>query len=100
MVDVFVPDIVIKSRSEVEPDTVKVDAVNGWLELPATEIAQKLGVRFVTVDALYDPDTDYDVSDYYRRWGFEYAYPDEPLPPPEGFRTLYLDLLPFIDALK
>ncbi len=70
------------------------------LEFIATEIAQKLGVRFVTVDALYDPDSDYDVSEYYRRWGFEYAYPDEPLPPQEGFRTLYLDLLPFIDALK
>lgn len=70
------------------------------LEFISTKIAPNVGVRFVTVDALYDPDEEYDVSTYYRRWGFEYAYPDEPLPPPDGFRTMYLDLLPFIEALR
>lgn len=74
--------------------------IDWTLEFIATEIAPKVGVRFVTVDALYDPDEEYDVSEYYRRWGFEYAYPDEPLPPSDGFRTLYLDLLPFVDALR
>lgn len=70
------------------------------LEFIATKIAPHVGVRFVTVDALYDPDEEYDVSSYYKRWGFEYAYPDEPLPPSDGFRTMYLDLLPFIEALR
>lgn len=70
------------------------------IEFIATEVAPKIGVRFVTVDALYDPDDGYDVSEYYKRWGFEFAYPDEPLPPSDGFRTLYLDLLPFIEALS
>lgn len=70
------------------------------IEFIATEVAPKIGVRFVTVDALYDPDDGYDVSEYYKRWGFEFAYPDEPLPPSDGFRTLYLDLLPFIEALR
>lgn len=34
------------------------------LEYIATELCPKVGIRFVTVDALYDPDTDYDTADY------------------------------------
>ena len=42
----------------------------------------------------------YDVSGYYANFGFEYVNPDEPLPPPEGFRTMYFDLLPLVNELE
>ena len=55
-------------------------------------IVPKMGVRFLTVDALYDKDTGYDISEFYTRFGFEYVKEDEALPPKEAFRTLFLDL--------
>ncbi len=68
------------------------------LEYAAIEISPRLGVRFMTVDALYDPDTGYDISGYYARFGFQYANPGEFLPPADGYRTMYFDLLPLIQA--
>lgn len=60
----------------------------------------RVGIRFVTVDALYDPDTGYDTADYYRKFGFILADPHQSLPPQEPFRTMFLDIIPFVDALK
>jgi GNAT superfamily N-acetyltransferase len=72
------------------------------LEYAATELVSVLGVRFMTVDALYDPDTDppYDVSSFYAQFGFQFADPDTVLPPPVPYRTMYLDLKPLIDVLR
>lgn len=69
------------------------------LEFVAIKISPELGVRFMTVDALFDPDDRYDISGYYAKFGFQYANPDEPLPPKEGYRTMYFDLLPLIQHL-
>lgn len=54
----------------------------------------------MTVDALYDPDSGYDSSGFYVRFGFRYANPDEPLPPAAGYRTMYIDIKPLIDAIQ
>ena len=67
------------------------------IEYVATEIAPKLGARFITVDAAYDRDAvpePYDISGYYANLGFEFAIIDEELPPPQErpFRTMYFDL--------
>ena len=69
------------------------------LEYIAADLSQKIGVRFVTVDALYDPDNGYDTSGYYRRFGFLLADPHGPVPPPVPYRTMFLDLKPLIDAI-
>ncbi|WP_298437810.1 hypothetical protein [Geobacter sp.] len=66
------------------------------IEYVATEISPKVGVRFLTVDALYDVDTGYDISGFYQNFGFRFANEEEPLPPLDPFRTLYFDLLPLI----
>ena len=70
------------------------------LEYTAAELAPRLGVRFVTLDAFYDPDTGYDVSGFYQKIGFRFANPDEPLPPPHAYRTMYFDLKPLLDLLS
>lgn len=66
-----------------------------------TEVVPIIGVRFITVDALYDFDIDpaYDASGFYEKLGFEFADPTEPLPPVNPYRTMYLDLKPLIEAL-
>ncbi len=71
------------------------------LEYVATELVPLVGVRFVTVDALYDPDDDpaYDTAPYYERFGFRLVNPDADLPPEQPYRTMYLDIKPFVDAL-
>jgi hypothetical protein len=63
-------------------------------------LSPAVGVRFLTVDALYDPDTDYDSSGFYDRFGFRFANSDETLPPSNGYRTMYFDLKPLIDTLE
>jgi len=66
-----------------------------------TEVILVIGVRFITVDALYDFDVEpaYDASGFYEKLGFEFADPTEPLPPVNPYRTMYLDLKPLIEAL-
>jgi len=66
-----------------------------------TEVVPIIGVRFITVDALYDYDFDpaYDASGFYEKLGFEFADPTEPLPPINPYRTMYLDLKPLMEAL-
>lgn len=66
-----------------------------------TEVVPIIGVRFITVDALYDFDIEpaYDASRFYEKLGFEFADPTEFLPPVNPYRTMYLDLKPLIEAL-
>jgi len=65
----------------------------------ATALSLAVGVRFVTVDALYDADNQYDSSGFYLKLGFQFANPEEEIPPREGYRTLFFDLKPLIDAI-
>ena len=72
------------------------------VEYVAAEVSATVGVRFMTVDALYDPDTTppYDASGFYEKFGFQFADPNESLPPSVPYRTMYLDLKPLIDLLS
>lgn len=72
------------------------------VEYVAAEVSPTVGVRFMTVDALYDPDTTppYDASGFYEKFGFQFADPNESLPPSVPYRTMYLDLKPLIDVLS
>ena len=69
------------------------------IDYVAAEIVPMVGVRFVTVDALYDRDIDpaYDASGFYAKLGFEFADPDKSLPPATPYRTMYYDLKPVIE---
>jgi GNAT superfamily N-acetyltransferase len=72
------------------------------LEYVAVELASAVGVRFMTVDALYDLDKDppYDASGFYQRFGFQFVDPDEAVPENRPYRTMYLDLKPLIDLIN
>ena len=75
------------------------------LEYAAVELVPRVGVRFMTVDAFYDLDADsvgvhYDASGFYTRLGFNFVNPDEALPPPQSYRTMYFDLKPLVEALR
>jgi hypothetical protein len=67
-----------------------------------SEIVPVVGVRFVTVDALYDRDVEpaYDASGFYTKLGFDFANPYESLPPEMPYRTMYFDLKPVIELLN
>jgi GNAT superfamily N-acetyltransferase len=71
------------------------------IQYVVAEIVPVVGVRFVTVDALYDRDTEpaYDASGFYRKLGFDFTDPHESLPPETPYRTMYYDLKPIIDLL-
>jgi hypothetical protein len=62
-------------------------------------LSPTVGVRFLTVDALYFPPTGYDSSGFYEKFGFRFANPDETLPVSNSYRTMYFDLKPLIDIL-
>ena len=66
----------------------------------ATQLCPRIGVRFVTVDALFDPDTGYDTSGYYRRFGFRLLAPDAQLPPTVPYRTMFADILPVVSEIE
>lgn len=68
------------------------------IEYIVQTLSPAVGVRFLTVDALYDPDTGYDSSGFYQKLGFRLVNPDESLPPLHGYRTMYFDLKPLIDS--
>lgn len=69
------------------------------LQYITTDLTNRLGVRFVTVDALYDPDTGYDIAGYYERFGFRHVNPVESVPPAGNFRTMYFDIKTVVDEL-
>jgi len=66
----------------------------------AGELSPLLAVRFVTVDALYDPDSDYDTSGFYEHFGFTFADGEGKRVEGQPFRTMYFDLKPILDALS
>ena len=70
------------------------------LDYVASEISPRIGARFIVVDALYDKEASppYDASPYYKKFGFEYAKEDEALPPVNPYRTMFLDLKPYLEA--
>jgi GNAT superfamily N-acetyltransferase len=72
------------------------------IEYVAGEIAPTIGVRFLTVDALYDVDETppYDASGFYEKFGFRFVNAEETLPPSTPYRTMYLDLKPLIDLFN
>lgn len=72
------------------------------VEYVAAEVSPTVGVRFMTVDALYDPDITppYDASGFYEKFGFQFVDPNESLPSLVPYRTMYLDLKPLIDLLS
>jgi len=79
--------------------------VDWAIEYSADIVAKRMGVRFMTVDSFFDRDPDsngkhYDASRFYKSMGFNFANPEETLPPVDGYRTMYLDLKPFIDAFS
>ena len=65
----------------------------------ASELCPRLGARFMKVDALYDPDSDYDTSEFYARFGFRFADGEGLRIQGQPFRTMYFDLKPILDAL-
>jgi GNAT superfamily N-acetyltransferase len=69
------------------------------LEYVAIELANAVGIRFMTVDALYDSDEEppYDASRFYQKFGFQFVNPDETVPKTVPYRTMYFDLKPLID---
>lgn len=78
-------------------------ALTLWaLNYVAKELSPRMGVRFVTVDALYDVDVTphYDISGFYTKLGFRYADPEQRLPPKNGIRTMYFDLKEILDAIS
>jgi GNAT superfamily N-acetyltransferase len=72
------------------------------IEYVVSEIVPVVGVRFVTVDALYDRDVEpaYDASGFYTKLGFDFADPHENLPPEMPYRTMYFDLKPVIELFN
>jgi GNAT superfamily N-acetyltransferase len=72
------------------------------IEYVAGELAPTIGVRFLTVDALYDVDETppYDASGFYEKFGFRFVNAEETLPPSTPYRTMYLDLKPLIDLFS
>jgi len=65
----------------------------------ASQLNPMVGVRFLTVDALFDPDSEYTTFGFYHKLGFRFADPDEDLGVGRFYRTMYIDLLPLINQL-
>ena len=77
--------------------------VDWALSYIAEEIAPKVGVRFVTVDALFDADDEknvYDISKFYEKFGFQFVDPDEKLTTKTPYRSMFLDIKPLVDAFE
>lgn len=68
-------------------------------EYVTTAICPRLGTRFMTVDALYDPDSDYDTAGFYSRFGFTFSDGQGRQIREQPFRAMYFDLKPILDAL-
>jgi len=67
------------------------------LDYIVKKVAPAVGVRFATVDALFDPDTGNDTSGYYQRFGFTLITTDNAPDNTMPFRTMFLDLKPLLD---
>jgi GNAT superfamily N-acetyltransferase len=62
------------------------------LESAAFDFGRHVGVRFVTVDALFDKDTGFDAAPFYERLGFNHVNLRAESAGSDGFRTMYFDL--------
>jgi GNAT superfamily N-acetyltransferase len=65
----------------------------------ASEICPRVGARFMTVDALYDPDSQYDTAGFYARFGFTFIDAEGRRVEGQPFRPMYFDLKPILDEL-
>jgi GNAT superfamily N-acetyltransferase len=65
-----------------------------------SNVRSNVGVRFITVDALCDKDNNYDASGFYQQLGFEFTHPELEQPLYRPWKSMYLDLMPFIEALQ
>ena len=72
------------------------------IEYVATDLALRVGARFLVVDAAYDAHRTphYDISSFYGKFGFEFATEGAKLPPVMPYRTMYLDLKPMIESMR
>lgn len=70
------------------------------IDYVTTDLINRVRVRFVTVDALYDPDTGYDIAGYYARFGFRLVDRSEATPPSSNFRTMYFDIKTVVEELE
>lgn len=70
------------------------------IDYVTTDLTNRVGIRFITVDALYDPDTGYDKAGYYERFGFRRVNPSELVPPCGNFRTMYFDIKAVVEQVK
>jgi GNAT superfamily N-acetyltransferase len=66
----------------------------------AAELNPMMGVRFLTIDALFDPDNEYDTSGFYEKLGFQFADRDEILGHDNFYRSMYIDLYDLIEQLS
>jgi len=69
------------------------------IQYVTNDLANRVGIRFITVDALFDPDTGYDISGYYERFGFEHV-DIEHTTPSGNFRTMYFDIKSVIEQAR
>lgn len=51
------------------------------------------------MDALYDPDSNYDTAPFYSRFGFTFADGEGRRVERQPFRAMFFDLKPILDAL-
>lgn len=61
----------------------------------ALTLSPAVGVRFVTVDALDDPDTGYSTVGYYEKYGFQVT--SSRRTPKRPSRSMFMDIKPLID---
>ena len=69
------------------------------IQYVTNDLVNRVGIRFITVDALFDPDTGYDISGYYERFGFEHV-DIEHTTPSGNFRTMYFDIKSVIEQAR
>lgn len=70
------------------------------IDYVTTDLTNRVGIRFITVDALYDPDTGYDIAGYYERFGFQHVNTSELVPPSGNFRTMYFDIKAVVEQVE
>lgn len=70
------------------------------IQYVTTDLTNRVGVRFITVDALCDPDTGYDISGYYERFGFEYVDTSEHTPTCGNFKTMFFDIKTVVEQAR
>ncbi|WP_439583563.1 GNAT family N-acetyltransferase [Dyadobacter bucti] len=70
------------------------------IQYVTTDLINRLGIRFITVDALFDTDTGYDISGFYANYGFRYVDEEDVIPSQGNFRSMYYDIKLVIELLN